>query len=62
MAILETALDPNSPQFAANREFAEQTLAEMRAIQQKVIDKSLQAKPKFEKRGQILPTPSFLAA
>ncbi|AXI02020.1 acyl-CoA carboxylase subunit beta [Aquirhabdus parva] len=55
MAILETALDPSSPQFAANREFVEKSIAAMRTIQQKVIDKSFAAKPKFEKRGQILP-------
>jgi len=55
MAILETALDPSSPQFTANREFVEKSIAAMRTIQQKVIDKSFAAKPKFEKRGQILP-------
>jgi len=27
----------------------------MRGIQQKVVDKSYEAKPKFDKRGQVLP-------
>jgi len=55
MAILATQLDPNSSEFADNRTFMQEQIDAMRAIQQKVIDKSLSAKPKFEKRGQILP-------
>lgn len=55
MAILESAIDTASPEFAVNRAAVEQAIAKMRSIQQKVIDKSLLAKPKFEKRGQILP-------
>lgn len=55
MAILETEIDSNSEKYAANRKFMERELGIMRAIQQKVIDKSLQAKPKFEKLGKILP-------
>lgn len=55
MAILETTLDPNSSQFASNRAFVEKSIAAMRSIQQKVIDKSVLAKPKFEKLGKILP-------
>ncbi len=55
MAILETALDPNSPSFILNRAFVEKSITSMRSIQQKVIDKSLLAKPKFDQLGKILP-------
>lgn len=55
MAILETQINSGSAQYAANRQFMERELGIMRAIQQKVIDKSLLAKEKFEKQGKILP-------
>ena len=55
MAIIESTIDRNSAEFLANREALEKTVAEMRGIQQKVVDKSYEAKPKFDKRGQVLP-------
>ncbi|HEX4869127.1 MAG TPA: carboxyl transferase domain-containing protein, partial [Moraxellaceae bacterium] len=55
MAVIESAIDRNSADFRANAEALERTIAELRAIQQKVVDKSYEAKPKFDKRGQVLP-------
>lgn len=55
MAVIESVIDRNSADFLANREALEKTIAEMRAIQKKVVDKSYEAKPKFDKRGQTLP-------
>jgi geranyl-CoA carboxylase beta subunit len=55
MAVIESTVDRNSAEFKGNEEALLKTIAEMRAIQQKVIDKSFEAKPKFEKRGQVLP-------
>ena len=55
MAVIESAIDRNGAEFSANREALEATIAGMRAIQQKVIDKSYEARPKFDKRGQVLP-------
>ena len=55
MAVIESSVDRNSSEFQANAEALEKTIAELRAIQQKVVDKSYEAKPKFDKRGQVLP-------
>ena len=55
MPAIESTVDRNSAEFKANEEALLKTIAEMRRIQQKVIDKSFEAKPKFEKRGQVLP-------
>jgi geranyl-CoA carboxylase beta subunit len=55
MTVIESNIDVNSTDFQANREALEKTIAEMRGIQKKVVDKSYEAKPKFDKRGQVLP-------
>lgn len=55
MAIIDSLLDRNSADFLANTAALENTIAEMRGIQKKVVDKSYEAKPKFDKRGQVLP-------
>ena len=55
MSILDTAVDSNSAEFALNRTAMQKAIDEMRAVQQKVLDKSYEAKPKFDKRGKILP-------
>lgn len=55
MASIESTIDRNGAEFLANREALEKTVAEMRGIQKKVVDKSYEAKPKFDKRGQVLP-------
>ena len=55
MSTLETTVDVNSEGFAINRTAMQKAIDEMRAVQQKVLDKSYEAKPKFDKRGKILP-------
>lgn len=55
MPVIESAINRDSTEFQANRDALEKTVAEMRGIQQKVVDKSYEAKPKFDKRGQVLP-------
>ena len=55
MSILISELDANSSSFATNRTAMQKAIDEMRAVQQKVLDKSFEAKPKFDKRGKILP-------
>lgn len=55
MAVIESSISSTSTEFRGNAEALEKTIAEMRAIQQKVVDKSYEAKPKFDKRGQVLP-------
>lgn len=55
MAVIESAISRESAEFKANAEALAKTVADMRAIQQKVVDKSYEAKPKFDKRGQTLP-------
>jgi geranyl-CoA carboxylase beta subunit len=55
MSILNSELDATSSGFATNRTAMQKAIDEMRAVQQKVLDKSFEAKPKFDKRGKILP-------
>ena len=55
MSTLETKVDMHSEGFAINRTAMQKAIDEMRAVQQKVLDKSYEAKPKFDKRGKILP-------
>lgn len=55
MTVIESSLLCDSAEFRSNAEALGKTLAEMRAIQQKVVDKSYEAKAKYEKRGQVLP-------
>lgn len=55
MSILQTAVDANSADFALNRTAMQKAIDEMRAVQQKVLDKSFEAKAKFDQRGKILP-------
>jgi len=55
MAVIDSVIDRNSADYLANRTALENTIAEMRGIQKKVVEKSYEAKPKFDKRGQVLP-------
>ena len=55
MSIFVSTLDQQSPEFALNRTAMQKAIDEMRAVQQKVLDKSFEAKAKFDKRGKILP-------
>lgn len=55
MTILQSEIVVGSEQYQQNREALLTQLAEVRAVQQKSIDKSYAAKPKFDKKGKILP-------
>lgn len=55
MAVIESKVDRNSAEFAANREMMQKAVDDFRAIEQKVVAKANEQAPKFHKRGQILP-------
>ena len=55
MPVIESQLDVNSEEFARNREALEQAVAEFRAIEQKVLEKSEAQREKFAKRKKLLP-------
>ncbi len=55
MAILHTEIAIGSEQYQQNRAALLEQIAEVRAVQQKNIDKSHAAKAKFDKKGKILP-------
>ncbi len=55
MTILQSEITVGSEQYQKNKEALLAQLSEVRAIQQKSIDKSYAAKPKFDKKGKILP-------
>jgi len=55
MAVIESTLDVHGEEFQKNREAILKTVEEFRAIENKVMEKSESQRPKFEKRGQLLP-------
>ncbi|HBY5597087.1 TPA: acyl-CoA carboxylase subunit beta, partial [Klebsiella pneumoniae] len=55
MTILPSEIAVGSEQYQRNKEALLAQLSEVRAIQQKSIDKSYAAKAKFDKKGKILP-------
>ena len=55
MTILQSEIAVGSEQYQQNRDALLNQIAEVRAVQQKGIDKSYAAKPKFDKKGKILP-------
>jgi geranyl-CoA carboxylase beta subunit len=55
MPALQTLLDPRSPAFAAKAQRMQQRLAEVLALQAKVVAESESKREKFEQRGQLLP-------
>ncbi|RKG35897.1 acyl-CoA carboxylase subunit beta [Acinetobacter rongchengensis] len=55
MTILQSEIAVGSEQYEQNREALLNQLQEVRAVQQKGLDKSYAAKPKFDKKGKILP-------
>ena len=55
MPVIESAVDPHDKSFIENRAKMLERIAEFRALEQKVRDYSARAKPRFEKRGQLLP-------
>ncbi len=55
MPIIESKIDTRSDSFKANREGMLALVAEFRALERKIAENSARSKPKFEKRGQLLP-------
>src|SRR5450830_65732 len=55
MPLIETLIDAHSPDFARNREAMLASLQHLRLLEQNLLSKAQQAKPKFDKRGQLLP-------
>ena len=55
MPALLSLLDARSPAFAANAKRMQERLAEVQALQAKVIAESESKRSKFEQRGQLLP-------
>ena len=55
MPRLQSLLNPAAPAFQANRERMAQRLAQVQALQAKVVAESESKRDKFEKRKQLLP-------
>lgn len=55
MTIIQSELDIQGDDFARNREAMLAAIASFRDVEQRVLDKANEAKPKFQKRGQLLP-------
>jgi len=55
MPVIHSQLDPHSPPFAQNREAMLVAIAQIRQLEQNLLDKAAQAKEKFAQRGQLLP-------
>ncbi|MGY1449010.1 geranyl-CoA carboxylase subunit beta [Pseudomonas chlororaphis] len=55
MPVIQSQLDPHSPQFQQNREAMLAGIAQIRQLEQNLLAKAAEAKAKFEKRGQLLP-------
>ncbi len=55
MPVFESQIDTRSETFAQNRADHLALIGEFRALEDKIVATSARARPKFEKRGQILP-------
>ena len=55
MPVLQSRLDPRSPGFRANAARMAERLAEVRALEARVVAESAAKAAKFEQRGQLLP-------
>lgn len=55
MPVIQSEIDAQGEDFARNREAMLAAVASFREVEQKVLDKAAEAKPKFDKRGQLLP-------
>ncbi|WP_423749067.1 acyl-CoA carboxylase subunit beta [Pseudomonas sp. VD9] len=55
MPVIESSIDAHSPQFAQNREALLATIAQWRQLEDALLSKAQEAKPKFDQRGQLLP-------
>ena len=55
MPLIDSLIDPHSPQFAQNRAAMLEGIQHLRQLEQTLLGKAEEARPKFEKRGQLLP-------
>ena len=55
MPVIQSEIDAHSDGYAQNRDAMLAAIASFREVEQKVLDKANEAKPKFIKRGQLLP-------
>ncbi|MEX3777199.1 geranyl-CoA carboxylase subunit beta [Pseudomonas sp. MYb118] len=55
MPVIESQIDPQSEAFARNRTAMLAGVEHIRRLEQNLLDKAAEAKPKFDKRGQLLP-------
>ena len=55
MPVIESQIDPQSEAFARNRTAMLAGVEHIRRLEQNLLDKASEAKPKFDKRGQLLP-------
>lgn len=55
MPVIESQLDIHGEEFVTNREAMLKVVEEFRSIENKVVEKSESQRPKFEKRGKMLP-------
>lgn len=55
MPVIQSEIDVHGESFAQNRDAMLAAIASFRDVEKKVLDKAAEAKPKFEKRGQLLP-------
>ncbi len=55
MPVFESQIDVKADSFAENRAAHLKLIEEFRALEEKIVATSARAKPKFEKRGQLLP-------
>ncbi|MCO7612372.1 geranyl-CoA carboxylase subunit beta [Pseudomonas chlororaphis] len=55
MPVIQSQLDPHSPQFVENRDAMLAGLQQVQQLQQDLLNKAAEAKAKFDQRGQLLP-------
>ncbi len=55
MPVIESLINASSEEFTANRKAMMAALEEFRSIEKKVLEKALEAKDKFHKKGKLLP-------
>ncbi|MFJ2536314.1 MULTISPECIES: geranyl-CoA carboxylase subunit beta [unclassified Pseudomonas] len=55
MAQIQSQLDPHSEAFARNRAAMLAAIEHVQQLEQNLLNKAAEAKPKFDKRGQLLP-------
>ena len=55
MPIIESEIDTQSEEYRQSRDQMLELVNQFRSIEQKVIAKAEKARPKFEKRKQLLP-------